>query len=290
MTAATKDNPTADRKDGVLVGFLVKTLITLFGGTLASTDATGYAVPGDDAAGQIFQGVVKDYVDNSAGASGEKTVELWRRGLHKMTFDTAIAITDIGANVFIVDDQTVDVAANVNNGIFCGVIAGFIDTTHAWVDIEPACKLADIATHIADGSAAHAASAISLLDSGGFTTATQVEAALAEIYPLIQVEITDPGDGVAIPVTRSGIVPMTSAGAETRTIAAPAFIGQQISLIDDVHVGNIVVTSAVAVNQTGNNTLTYGAAADACTLTAMQVAGALVWRVTYNDGVALSTV
>lgn len=102
--------------------------------------------------------------------------------------------------------------------------------------------------------------------------------------------ITDPGDAAAIPVIKSGVCPMTSAGAETRTIAAPSFIGQQIALIADVYVGDIVVTSATTVNQTGNNTLTFGVAADACILTAMQVAGSLVWRITANDGVALSTV
>ena len=88
----------------------------------------------------------------------------------------------MGDNVFLVDDQTVDLAGNCTNDIFCGVIAGYIDTTHAWIDIEPAVKLADIATHIADSSAAHAASAVSILDSGDFTAAEQVEAALAEIY------------------------------------------------------------------------------------------------------------
>lgn len=102
--------------------------------------------------------------------------------------------------------------------------------------------------------------------------------------------IADPGNTGAIPVTGNGVCAMTSAGAETRTIAAPTFLGQQVSLIDDVHVGNIVVTTATTVNQTGNNTLTFGAAADACTLTAMKVAGALVWRISFNDGVALSTV
>jgi hypothetical protein len=102
--------------------------------------------------------------------------------------------------------------------------------------------------------------------------------------------IADPGNAGAIAVTESGVCAMTSAGAETRTIAAPAFMGQTISLIDDTHVGNIVVTAATTVNQTGNNTLTFGAVADACTLTAMTVGGSLVWRVTYNDGVALSTV
>lgn len=112
----------------------------------------------------------------------------------------------------------------------------------------------------------------------------------APLINALDTAITDPGNAGAIPVTSSGVCPMTSAGAETRTIAAPTFIGQQIALIDDVHVGNIVVTAATAVNQTGNNTLTFGAAADACLLIAMQVAGALVWRIAANDGVALSTV
>lgn len=103
--------------------------------------------------------------------------------------------------------------------------------------------------------------------------------------------ISDPGDAAAIPVTASGSIAITTAAAETNTMAIPTFVGQQISLICDVYaVGDRVVTVAAAVNQTGNNTLTFGAAEDMIVLTAMQVAGALVWRVTANDGVALSTV
>jgi len=171
-----------ERKDGKLIPFPVKTLTKIYGGTLVSTDATGYAVPGDDAAGQIFQGVADEYVDNSAGGSGDKEVRLWRRGMFKMTFDTDIAITDVGANVFLVDDETVDLAADTDNDIFCGVLAGFIDSRHGWVDIEPAIKQADVAVHIADVAGAHSASAISIADEGTFTAQEEVEAALQEIY------------------------------------------------------------------------------------------------------------
>jgi hypothetical protein len=104
-------------------------------------------------------------------------------------------------------------------------------------------------------------------------------------YP---VAIADPGNAGAISVKQSGVCALTSAGAETRTIAIPAFIGQKISLICDTYVGAIAITAAAAINQTGNTIMTFGAAADACTLTGMTVGGALVWRVTYNDGVALS--
>jgi len=291
MTAATEDKEIL-RREGGQIGLPVKTLQTIFGGTLVANDATGYVLPAGDTAAHQFQGVADQYVDNSAGASGAETVRLWRRGLFRMTFATPIAITDVGSAVYVADDNNVDLFANVSNYVHCGVLAEYIDSTHAYVDIEPAIMYSAVAAHISDGSAAHAASAISIADAGTFTAQTQVEAALQELYPRVTspAAIADPGNAGAIPVTRSGVCAMTSGGAETRTIAAPAFIGQQISLIDNVHAGNIVVTVATTVNQTGNNTLTFGAAADACTLTAMQVAGALVWRATFNDGVALSTV
>jgi len=99
-----------------------------------------------------------------------------------LAFATAITAANVGDNVFLADDQTVDLAGNVNNDIFCGIIAGYIDTTHAWVDIEPAIRQADVATHIADASGAHAASAISIADAGSFTSQNEVEGALQEIY------------------------------------------------------------------------------------------------------------
>ncbi len=100
--------------------------------------------------------------------------------------------------------------------------------------------------------------------------------------------ITDPGNAGAIPVTSSGVCAMTSAGAETRTLAIPTFVGQQLTLICDTYVGNIVVTSAQAINQAGNTTMTFGAAADYIKLEAATVGGALRWRVAANDGTALS--
>ena len=65
-------------------------------------------------------------------------------------------------------------------------------------------------------------------------------------------------------------------------------MGQRLSLICDVNVGNIVVTASQAINQTGNTIMTFGAAADMIILEGMQLGGALRWRVVSNDGVALS--
>jgi len=177
---------TADKElqytEGVELPFPVEEAKTIYGGSFACVNANGYAEPGADTAGLIFEGIATGQVDNSGGADGDKQVVLRRRGLVKALLDTAITQTNVGDNVFLVDDQSVDLVANVTHNILCGVIAGFIDTTHAWIDIEPAIRQADVATHIADDSEAHAASAISMGDAGTHTDQTDVEGGMQEIY------------------------------------------------------------------------------------------------------------
>ena len=168
--------------EGVELGIPVVNADIIYGGALTCVNAAGYAVPGADTAGLIFMGVANARADNSSGAAGAIKVPVRRRGLIKMTLATAITIANVGDEVFLVDDESVDLTANVTNKIFCGIIADYIDTTHAMVDIEPAIKQADVATHIADTAGAHSASAISLADAGTFTTEDEVEAALQEIY------------------------------------------------------------------------------------------------------------
>lgn len=146
----------------------------------------------------------------------------------------------------------------------------------------------DIATHIGDALGAHAASAISLLDAAGFTTAVNVEDAIAELFTHFANAIADPGDAGAIPVDESGTVAITTAGAETRTLAVPTFAGQRLTISEDVYVGDAVITVAAAINQAGNTTITLNGAGDTVELVAVQVGGSLVWRVVFNDGAALA--
>jgi len=102
--------------------------------------------------------------------------------------------------------------------------------------------------------------------------------------------IADPGDAGAIPVTASGNVAITTAGAETRTIADPAAVGVTIDITCDVYVGDAVIASASAINVAGNNRITLGAAGHFARLVSEQVGSAFVWRVTESDGATLSTV
>lgn len=102
--------------------------------------------------------------------------------------------------------------------------------------------------------------------------------------------IADPGNAGAIPVTSSGYVPLVTAGAETRTLAAPTFIGQQLLLYMKTDGGDCVVTCATTINETGNNTITFDNTGEALRLTAVEEGANLRWRLAQADGAGLSTV
>ena len=71
--------------------------------------------------------------------------------------------------------------------------------------------------------------------------------------------IPDPGNAGAIDVSHSGICEITTAAAETRTLADPAFRGQQLDIVMVVDTGDAVITAASPMNQTGNTILTMSA-------------------------------
>lgn len=104
-------------------------------------------------------------------------------------------------------------------------------------------------------------------------------------------EIADPGDAGAIDVTRSGYVLFVSGGAETRTLADPTFIGQEIDLFFKTDGGDCVVAAASPVNQTGNNTITFADVGDHQRLVGQwNATDGWEWREIANDGAALTTV
>lgn len=250
MTALAQDKA-IERTEGVELSFPVINADIIYGGGITCVNADGYALPGSDTAGLIFQGIALERVDNSSGQAGDKSVTLLRRGLIKMTFATAISQANVGDNVFIVDDQTVDLADNCTNDIFCGVIASYIDSTHAFVDIEPAIRQADVAVHIADTGGAHSASAISIADAGGFTAKTDTEAALQEIYQHLKsakgiIEIPTPcftDAGVALAAFSDGdsatpgyCVTAKGLGIRWNNHATPGAVGAKVIVPPDMDV------------------------------------------------------
>ena len=250
----------------------------------------------DGSASPVLAGVVLRNVANPVEDGGVidadlyEQVEYIRQGLVTVRVKT-------GETPALFDRVYVSNAGDANDGMATAtntdeaVNAEFVAEvqTGVWlIYVNPAPG--DIATHIGDALAAHAASAISLLDAGGLTATVNIETAIAEILARVPATaaIADPGDAGAIAVTRTGSCAITTAGAETRTLAIPSFIGQDLSISCDVYVGDGVITVASAFNQAGNTIITLNTAGDTVALTAVQIGGVLAWRLVVNDGAALS--
>lgn len=102
--------------------------------------------------------------------------------------------------------------------------------------------------------------------------------------------IADPGNAGAIPVSDSGHVEIVTAAAETRTLAAPTYLGQLLLVSLKTDGGDCVIAVATLINQTGNNRLTLNDAGDAVLLAAKSSGANIRWSVVSNDGATLSTV
>jgi hypothetical protein len=105
--------------------------------------------------------------------------------------------------------------------------------------------------------------------------------------------ISDPGDAGSLGASYDSFYcELTSAGAETRTLADPLVGGITAVITMRTDGGNIVMTAATAVNATGNNTLTFADAEDSIVLVSVaDGASDYKWAaLTIDGGVALSTV
>jgi predicted RecA/RadA family phage recombinase len=100
---------------------------------------------------------------------------------------------------------------------------------------------------------------------------------------ILPVLLADPGNGLAIPVTEiDGICLLTlAAPGETRTLAAPAWLGQKLQIGVDVLAGGgtVVTTCATGLDTApGNTNIGMIAAGAFIKLEATRVAGNLRWR------------
>lgn len=110
----------------------------IFAGAIVSVNSSssGYAVNGSDAANRKFVGVADKTADNSAGAAGAKKVRVWATGV----FDFACSGADqtwVGQKVYIVDNQTVALAATTTNDVLVGYVTELVSATKVFVAITP---------------------------------------------------------------------------------------------------------------------------------------------------------
>ncbi|RIV82957.1 hypothetical protein D2V17_14235 [Aurantiacibacter xanthus] len=131
--AADRNTP---RKEGDLRQFNVAAATTIYAGALVCLNAAGTAVPGSTATTLTAVGRAEEYVDNSAGAAGDKTINV-RRGVYRFGNSAAadeIGPEDIGKTAYVVDDETVALTNGTNTRSAAGKIYD-VDAQGVWIEI-----------------------------------------------------------------------------------------------------------------------------------------------------------
>ena len=109
----------------------------IWGGSIVCINAGGYAVPGATSTTLKAVGVAEGRADNSAGVAGAIRVRC-RKGPHRFANSAeadAIALTDVGSDCYIVDDQTVAKTNGTNTRSVAGKVFD-VDADGVWVDFR----------------------------------------------------------------------------------------------------------------------------------------------------------
>lgn len=132
MAALTAPRNTPQRV-GEIFALPVKAATTIHQGSIVVVDA-GYAAPGRTATGLVAAGRAESGA--VAVAAGSATVEV-RRGIFKFGNSAAgdlIAQADVGADCYIVDDQTVAKTNGTNTRSRAGIVTA-VEPDGVWVQI-----------------------------------------------------------------------------------------------------------------------------------------------------------
>jgi hypothetical protein len=132
MPACMADRNTTYR-EGLEIEFPVKAATRLYSGSLVAVDSSGYAVPASNTAGHKLVGIGLEQVDNSTGANGAVSIRVRTAGVFEFGA-TSISQANVGADMYVVDDQTFD-DVDPGQGIKCGKLVKYISTTKGWIKI-----------------------------------------------------------------------------------------------------------------------------------------------------------
>lgn len=134
MTATTIDRAT-QRRDAAQFEFAMAAATTIPAGVITCLNASGLAVNGATSTTLKCVGVSEAKADNSAGAASAKNVRT-RRGCFKFANSASgdlIALADVGADCYIVDNQTVAKTNGSNTRSVAGKIRD-VDADGVWVE------------------------------------------------------------------------------------------------------------------------------------------------------------
>ncbi|MFZ2269051.1 MAG: hypothetical protein WAV95_15860 [Azonexus sp.] len=135
MATLTQDRATPLRASEDF-GFPVAASTKLYAGSIACINSSGYLTKGAVATTLKCVGVMQAAADNSAGAAAAITGKV-KRGCFKFLNSAStdlIALADVGADCYIVDDQTVAKTNGSNARSVAGKIRD-VESDGVWVEI-----------------------------------------------------------------------------------------------------------------------------------------------------------
>lgn len=128
---ALSANVEVDRKNGELLALPVAASIIYKGAMIGENSANGYSR--GLVAGDVFQGIAYEKVDNSSGSAGDKDVKVWRKGVFLLT-GSGFSRTDVGAKIYASADDTITTTSSSNSLI--GHCVQYESSTQLWIDID----------------------------------------------------------------------------------------------------------------------------------------------------------
>lgn len=135
MTALVQDRNTPQRASEDFE-FPVAAATKIYAGSLVVINSSGLATKGAVATTLKAVGMAKESADNSAGLASAIRVKV-KRGTFRFANSTAgdlIALADVGADCYIVDDQTVAKTNGTSTRSVAGKIRD-VDSDGVWVEI-----------------------------------------------------------------------------------------------------------------------------------------------------------
>lgn len=133
--ALTKDRDTP-RRDGVDFSAPLAAATVMHAGSIFCINAAGYGTPGATATTLKAVGVTQARADNSGGSAGAVS-GTYRKGVFRFKNSASgdlIALADVNADCYVVDDETVAKTNGSNTRSVAGKIVD-VDADGVWVRI-----------------------------------------------------------------------------------------------------------------------------------------------------------
>ncbi len=136
MAALTQERDTQRRVGDLAVGPVAAATKILAGAIVCAQTAAAFLTKGATATTLRGIGVADETADNTAGANGAINVKYRRDGWFRFTNSAAgdlITLADVGADCYIVDDQTVAKTNGTNTRSVAGKVRD-VDATGVWIE------------------------------------------------------------------------------------------------------------------------------------------------------------